>query len=75
MISAASIRFAAARFNMHVQRSRGEWRITPNELSGSKAEAVAYYTDDNDDAYLTIVAMRRTQDAINTAATQRTTKG
>ncbi len=42
-----------------------EWRITPLELSGKKAEAVAYYTDDNDDALCTIVAMRRTQDAIN----------
>lgn len=65
MVTAGMVRQAASTHRMHVTRYEGEWRITPSELSGHKAEAVAYYTDDNDDAYMTLVSMRRTQDNLN----------
>lgn len=65
MVTARMVRDAAHTMSMHVTRYDGEWRITPKELVGKKAEAVAYYTDDNEDAYMTMVSMRRVQDSIN----------
>ena len=67
MITKRRVREVAAEYGMAIrwEEFAQEWRITPRELTGAKAERVAYYTDDNDDALCTIVAMRRTQDAIN----------
>lgn len=46
---------------IHVTRSDGEYRLVPMELVSSRdhGEAVAYYTDDKDDAVLTAASMRR----------------
>lgn len=65
MITNTMVRNAGSEHGMHVSRYDGEWRITPCELTGAKAERVAYYTDDNDDALCSIVAMRRVQDRLN----------
>lgn len=65
-ITKRRVREVAAEYRMSIRWTDwGEWRITPQELEGARREAVAYYTDDNDDAVCTIVAMRRKQDAIN----------
>ena len=66
MVTAGMVRQAASEHRMSVRRVDGEWRITPAELHGTrKGEDVAYYTDDNEDALLTLVSMRRVQDDIN----------
>lgn len=67
MITKRMVREAASQHGMSIrwEEFAQEWRITPRELTGAKAERVAYYTDDNDDALCSIVAMRRVQDAIN----------
>lgn len=48
-----------AAYNMRASRRDGEIRITFRDYSKSKAEAVAYYTDDVEDAYDTAVAMHK----------------
>lgn len=59
--TASEVRNTCHANNMHVSRYDGEWRITPNEVQGTaKGERVAYYTDDNEDAICTAIAMRRT---------------
>lgn len=65
MITNKRVREVAIEHGMYISMYEGEWRITPMELRGDKAERVAYYTDDNDDALCTIVAMRRVQDRLN----------
>ena len=58
--NASEVRQVCYTHRMHVSRMAGEWRITPNEIHGTpRGEKVAYYTDDNEDAICTAIAMRR----------------
>lgn len=46
---------------MRLQRIDREFRVTPMELnpSSTRAELIAYYTNDLEDAFLTAAQMRR----------------
>lgn len=60
MISSAMVRQSCVSHRIHVSRVDGEWRLVCNEHMNTRhEEPCAYYTDDNDDAYMTAVAMRR----------------
>lgn len=54
------VRMQLAVFHVEIRRRDGEYRVSLMELKGTeKEEAVAYYTDDLEDALLTGMIMRR----------------
>lgn len=61
MMTSAETRQRIAMNDMCCGKRDGEWRISFPELqrNPARAEATAYYTDDNEDAALTAAAMRR----------------
>lgn len=61
MLTEREARQRCAVHNIHFSKQDGEYRITPAELRGARAEAVAYYTDDLDDVVLTAARMRKAQ--------------
>lgn len=57
-----NVRLALSEAAVHIRRTSvpGEFRVTLMELKGTeRGEAIAYYTDDLEDALLAGLAMRR----------------
>lgn len=64
-----NVKDALALHSVSIRKEDGEYRVSLMELRGtSKEEAVAYYTDDLEDALLTGLAMRRHADGSITLA-------
>lgn len=58
--TARSVRDVCEQHRIAVSKKLGEWRLVLHEFVGTKrAESTAYYTDDNEDAILTAIRMRR----------------
>ncbi len=60
MVTHRMVRDCAAKNGIACIWVDSTWKITPERLAGTeKGDEVAYYTDDNEDAFVSVVSMSK----------------